>query len=71
MVAWVKDRPFVALVGLLINGRLVSLVWHKRWFCCVGTACSMSSWIEQDVRVAFACYSMTERAGRWLAKQIG
>ncbi len=32
VVTRVKDRPLVTLVDLPINGRPVSLVWHKRSF---------------------------------------
>ena len=71
VVARVKDRPLVTLVDLPINGRPVSLVWHKRRFCCVETACSTGSWTEQDSRVAFARHLTTDRAGRWLTRQIG
>jgi transposase len=71
VVASVKDRPLVTLVDLPINGRPVSLVWHKRRFCFVETACSTRSWTEQDSRVAFARHLTTDRAGRWLTKQIG
>jgi transposase len=71
VVASVKDRPLVTLVDLPINGRPVSLVWHKRRFFCADDLCSTGSWTEQDSRVAFARHSTTDRAGRWLTRQIG
>jgi transposase len=71
VVARVKDRPLVTLVDLPINGRPVSLVWHKRRFFCGDALCSMGSWTEQDTRVAFARHLTTDRAGRWLTRQIG
>ncbi|HEY5121760.1 MAG TPA: ISL3 family transposase [Acidimicrobiales bacterium] len=71
VVARVKDRPLVTLVDLPVNGRPTNLVWHKRRFHCVELACSMGSWTEQDSRVAFARHQTTDRAGRWLTKQIG
>ncbi len=71
VVAQVKDRPLVTLVDLPVNGRPTSLVWHKRRFHCVELACSTGSWTEQDSRIAFARHLTTDRAGRWLTKQIG
>jgi transposase len=71
VVAQVKDRPLVTLVDLPVNGRPTSLVWHKRRFRCAEFACSAGSWTEQDSRVAFARHVTTDRAGRWLTKQIG
>src|SRR5487761_445238 len=71
VVAQVKDRPLVTLVDLPVNGRATTLVWHKRRFCCVELACSTGSWTEQDSRIAFARHVTTDRAGRWLTKQIG
>jgi transposase len=71
VVAQVKDRPLVTLVDLPVNGRPTSLVWHKRRFHCAERACSTGSWTEQDSRVAFARHLTTDRAGRWLTKQIG
>ncbi len=71
VVAQVKDRPLVTLVDLPVKGRPTNRVWHKRRFCCVELACSMGSWTEQDSRIAFARHQTTNRAGRWLTKQIG
>ena len=71
VVAQVKDRPLVTLVDLPVNGRPTTLVWHKRRFCCVEVACVTGSWTEQDSRIAFARHRTTDRAGRWLTKQIG
>ncbi len=71
VVASVKDRPFVTLVDLPVNGRATTVVWHKHWFHCVELDCSTGSWTEQDSRIAFARHSTTDRAGRWLTKQIG
>jgi transposase len=71
VVASVKDRPLVTLVDLPINGRPTSLVWHKRRFFCADALCSTRSWTEQDSRVAFARHLTTDRAGRWLTRQIG
>lgn len=70
VVAQVKDWPIVTLVDLLVNGRPTSLVWHRRQFCCVELACSMGSGTEQYSRIAVARHQTTDRAGRWLTKQI-
>jgi len=71
VVAQVKDRPLVTLVDLPVNGRPTTLVWHKRRLCCVELDCPAGSWTEQDSRIAFARHVTTDRAGRWLTKQIG
>jgi len=71
VVARVKDRSLVTLVDLPVNGRPTTAVWHKRRFHCAELACSTGSWTEQDSRVAFARHLTTDRAGRWLTKQIG
>ena len=71
VVAQVKDRPLVTLVDLPVNGRATTLVWHKRRFHCLEIACATGSWTEQDSRIASARHLTTDRAGRWLTKQIG
>jgi transposase len=71
VVARVKDRHAVSLVDLPMNGRATRIVWHKRRFFCPDFACPKGSWSEVDTRIAFPRHLVTDRAGRWLTKQIG
>jgi transposase len=71
VVARVKDRHQVTLVDLPINGRPTRVVWHKRRFFCPDPACPTGSWSEVDTRIAFPRMLVTDRAGRWLTRQIG
>jgi transposase len=54
-----------------MNGRATRIVWHKRRFFCPDPDCSMGSWSEVDTRIAFPRHLVTDRAGRWLTRQIG
>jgi transposase len=54
-----------------MNGRATRIVWHKRRFFCPDSDCSMGSWSEVDTRIAFPRHLVTDRAGRWLTRQIG
>jgi transposase len=71
VVARVKDRYRVTLVDLPMNGRSTRVVWHKRRFFYPDPDCPKASWSEVDTRIAFPRLLMTDRAGRWLTKQIG
>ncbi|MDH2902962.1 MAG: ISL3 family transposase [Actinomycetota bacterium] len=71
VLARVKDRRAVSLVDLPMNGRPTRVVWHKRRFFCPDVGCSKGSWNEVDTRIAFPRLLVTDRAGRWLTKQIG
>jgi transposase len=71
VVARVKDRYRVTLVDLPMNGRATRVVWHKRRFFCPDAECPMGPWSEVDTRIAFPRHLVTDRAGRWLTKQIG
>lgn len=66
-----KDRHAVSLVDLPINGRATRVVWHKRRFFCPDVLCPMGSWSEVDTRIGFPRLLVTDRAGRWLTRQIG
>ena len=69
--AQVKDRPVVELVDLPCFGRPVRLVWRKHRWECVNGSCPVRSWTGADVRIAAARSAMTDRAGRWVTRQIG
>ena len=40
-------------------------------FFCPDFACPKGSWSEVDTRIAFPRHLVTDRAGRWLTRQIG
>jgi transposase len=71
VVAHVKDRYQVELIDLPIHGDPARLVWHKRRLRCPDPDCPMGSWVERDARIASSKLSMTDRAGRWITKQVG
>ncbi len=71
VLARVKDRRAVSLVDLPTNGRPTRIVWHKRRFFCPDSDCPKGSWSEVDDRIAFPRHLVTDRAGRWLTRQIG
>jgi transposase len=71
VLAQVKDRRRVELVDLPMNGRSTRVVWHKRRFFCPDALCPMGSWSEVDTRIGFPRLLVTDRAGRWLTRQIG
>ena len=71
VVARVKDRRAVTLVDLPMNRRPTRIIWHKRWFFCPDFTCPKGSWSEVDTRIAFPRHLVTDRAGRWLTRQIG
>ena len=68
---WSKDRPRVVLVDLAAFGRPVRVVWHKRRYRCSNPQCWRGSWTEQNRRIAAPRLLMTDRAGRWVTRQVG
>jgi transposase len=69
--AQIKDRPVVELVDLAAFGRPVRLVWRKHRWECANETCLLGSWTGADVRIASARAAMTDRAGRWVTRQVG
>ena len=69
--ARVKDRPVVELVDLPSFGRPARLVWRKHWWRCPTLSCPIGSWTGVDARIAAPRLAMTDRAGRWVAEQVG
>ena len=67
----VKDRPEVELVDLAAFGRPVRLVWRKHRWECVSGSCLIGSWTGEDPRIAPVRAVMTDRAGRWVTRQVG
>lgn len=69
--AWVKDRARVVLVDLPVFGRPAQLVWHKHRLRCPDPDCPVGSWTAEDPRIAASRLGMTDRAGRWVTRQVG
>lgn len=69
--ALVKDRPEVELVDLAAFGRPVRLVWRKHRWACANGMCVVGSWTGEDAWIAPARSAMTDRAGRWVTRQVG
>ena len=69
--ARVKDRPVVELVDLPSFGRPARLVWRKHRWRCPTLSCPIGSWTGVDARIAAPRLAMTDRAGRWVAEQVG
>jgi hypothetical protein len=69
--AQIKDRPEVELVDLAAFGRPARLVWRKHRWECATDSCGVGSWTGEDVRIAPARAAMTDRAGRWVTRQVG
>jgi transposase len=69
--ALIKDRPEVELVDLAAFGRPARLVWRKHRWECANDSCVVRSWTGEDGRIAAARAAMTDRAGRWVTRQVG
>ena len=61
----------IALVDLPFFGRRTRLVWHKHHFSRPDGQCPRASWTEEDHRIGAPRTAMTDRAGRWVAAQVG
>jgi len=71
VVARVEDRARIERVDLPLFGRPTRLVWHKRRWCCPDPDCDMSSWTEEDHRIASPRQLLTTRAALWVTFQVG
>jgi transposase len=71
MPARVKDRDLVTLVDLPAFGRPARLVWRKRRWWCPSRSCSVMSWTEHQPAIAASRLALTDRAGRWVTRQVG
>jgi transposase len=69
--ATVKDRDRVELVDLPAFGRRTRLVWRKRRWACPNRACPRGSWTAEEPTIAAPRLVLTDRAGRWVAEQVG
>ena len=69
--AWLKDQRPVTLVDLAAFGRPVVLVWHKRRWRCPEPGCEVKTFTEAQPEIAAARAGVTDRAGRWMTRQVG
>lgn len=69
--AWLKDQRPVTLVDLAAFGRPAVLVWHKRRWRCPEPACQVATFTEAQPAIAAARAGVTDRAGRWMCRQVG
>jgi len=69
--AWSKGRRPVVLVDLPAFGRPAQLVWHKRRWCCPDGSCDVGTFTEAQPAIAAARAGVTDRAGRWMCRQVG
>jgi transposase len=69
--AWSKGRRRVDLVDLPAFGRPAVLVWHKRRWCCPDGSCDVGTFTEVQPAIAAARSGVTDRAGRWMCRQVG
>lgn len=69
--ASIKERPEIVLVDLPCFGRPTRLVWHKQRWCCREPGCPAGSWTILDERIAWPRAALTDRAGRWVTRQVG
>ena len=51
VVARVQGRSPVRLIDLSMAGRKIALVWNKRRFICLESACEKITWTEVDHRI--------------------
>lgn len=69
--AWSKGRRRVELVDLPAFGRPAQLVWHKRRWCCPDASCETGTFTEAQPAIAAPRAGVTDRAGRWMCRQVG
>ena len=69
--AVIKDRDVIELVDLPAFGRRARLAWRKHRWCCPAADCPVGSWTGQDRAIAAPRLALTDRAGRWVAEQVG
>ena len=69
--ARLKDTTPVVLVDLTCLGRPTRLVWHKQRWWCAQSECPAGSWTVNDPRIAAPRARLTDRAARWVTRQVG
>jgi transposase len=69
--AVVKERPVVRLIDRPAFDRPVVILWRKYRLSCPNDDCSIGSWTHHDPRIASTRSSLTARAARWVAREVG
>ncbi|KAA8720419.1 transposase family protein [Corynebacterium spheniscorum] len=69
--AYIKDRPKVRYIDLPVFGRPMSLLWRKHRLYCPNPDCQVTTWTNQDKRIASVNAKLTTRAAKWATKQVG
>lgn len=67
----VKDRDPVLLVDLPVFGRPSRLLWRKHRWRCDTVSCAVNTWTMNEPRIAASRLALTDRAGRWVTRQVG
>ena len=67
----VKDRDPVLLVDLPVFGRRSRLLWRKHRWRCDTTSCAVNTWTLNVPEIAPSRLALTDRAGRWVTRQVG
>ena len=70
VVALGHGRLDVHLVDAPAMGRPVRICWRKRRWLCPEPACPVTTFVEQDERVAAPRAKLTTRACRWAINQL-
>lgn len=69
--AWIKDRPEVSYIDLPVYGKPMRLIWRKHRLTCPNPACTATTWMNTDPRIAPVNGYLTTRAAKWATKQVG
>ena len=67
----VKDRDPVLLVDLPVFGRPSRLLWRKHRWRCDTQSCPVNTWTLNVPAIAPSRLALTDRAGRWVTRQVG
>ena len=67
----VKDRDPVLLVDLPVFGRPSRLLWRKHRWQCTTVSCAVNTWTLNEPKIAPSRLALTDRAGRWVTRQVG
>ena len=67
----VKDRDEVLLVDLPVFGRPSRLLWRKHRWECKTSSCPVNTWTLNEPAIAPSRLALTDRAGRWVTRQVG
>ena len=66
-----KERRSQVVTDLAICKRPLHLMWRKRRFLCLNTACLTKSFTEDEPAIANRRLRLTNRASKWATLQVG